>query len=157
MRLVRRRDLAGTDRPNGLVRDDDVFPVRRGHDVVHRLELRAANIQSRARFALFQRLTDAQSNLQSLAQGIFGLLPDELVRLAAERAAFAVPENHPRNVGVGEHIRAHLTRERPTRGDPTVLRGDGVVFVVELLLHSRNEDERRRDVDVNVGVDFPRV
>ena len=63
LRLLRRRNLARTDRPHGFVRNNDVFPVGDGDDIVHSLELRKADIERRASFALFERFANAQRHL----------------------------------------------------------------------------------------------
>ena len=65
LRLRGRGDLAGADRPDGLIRDDDVRPVRGGEQLDGRVRLRAADLERLARLALLERLADAEDDLEA--------------------------------------------------------------------------------------------
>mmetsp|Transcript_78697 Transcript_78697/g.190622 ORF Transcript_78697/g.190622 Transcript_78697/m.190622 type:complete len:336 (-) Transcript_78697:125-1132(-) len=156
LRLLRRRDLPGADRPHRLVRDDDLLPIARGELVHDRLELPAADVLRRAALALLERLADARHDGEPVLDGVRHLLADELVALAAQRAAFGVPQNDPRHVRVRQHLRAHLAGERAAFAHPAVLRGE-LELAVDRALDLGQVQHRRGDDHVHVRVDLALV
>ena len=90
LRLRRARDLAGADRPDGLVRDHDLRPVVLGERVDDGLELRLDDLLGARGLALGERLADAEDDAQAGVDRGARLLGDDAGRLVEERAALGV-------------------------------------------------------------------
>lgn len=90
LRLRGARDLAGPDRPHGLVRDDDLGPVLRLERGDDGLELRLDDGLGALRLALLERLADAEDDAQAGVDRGARLVGDERGGLVEERAALGV-------------------------------------------------------------------
>ena len=86
LRLVRRRGLAGADRPDRLVGDDDAVDARR-RALEHRAELALDDRLGLPRLALGQRLADADDRRQAGASAAAAFSRDERVALAVQLRA----------------------------------------------------------------------
>lgn len=120
LRLLVARDLAGPDRPDGLVGHDDLAPVL--HLLGHRTQLRGHDVDGLVCFPLLQRLAAAEDHANAAVQRGFRLLGHEVVTLLQYHPPLAVPEERPGDVGVFQLCDTDLAREGAVRLVEDVLR-----------------------------------
>eukprot|EP00754_Rhynchopus_humris_P039662 Rhum_TRINITY_DN22785_c0_g1::Rhum_TRINITY_DN22785_c0_g1_i1::g.176040::m.176040 len=121
LRLLRRRHLAGADRPDRLVRDDDLVEGRRGKTPEAGGELGGADLLGAAGLTLGQGLADAEDDGEVVLQGSLDLLADDGVGLLVDGATLAVAEDDVVEADVLHLLGADLSGERTALHD-TVLR-----------------------------------
>lgn len=93
-------DLAGTNRPDGLVGNDDLAPV--GDLTLEGLELGGDVLDGLARLTLLKALTAAPDDAQAVLGGVLGLVGDDLVGLAEDGSSLGVAQDGPVDVAVLE-------------------------------------------------------
>ena len=125
LRLQRRGDLAGTDRPDGLVGDNDLFDVSRREAGQRAANLRGDDGVGAATLALLERFADADDRRETGDQRRLRLGVDDRVGLAEERAAFGVAEDHILAAQINEHRRGHFAGEGAARLVVHVLAAEG--------------------------------
>src|SRR6266542_1209073 len=97
------RRLARTDRPDRLVRDDDLVHLHRGEPVEGRVELRHRVRDVVTGLADVQALADAQDRRQPIGQGRLHLGVDDRVVLVVVRPPLRVPDHHVLAAELGQH------------------------------------------------------
>lgn len=95
--LLRSGNLAGTNGPDGLVRDDNVLPAAGTNLGLEGLKLSGDNLDRLVALALLERLTAAPDDLQAVVDGVLGFGGNDLVRLAQDGAALGVAKDDPVN------------------------------------------------------------
>mmetsp|Transcript_42812 Transcript_42812/g.101608 ORF Transcript_42812/g.101608 Transcript_42812/m.101608 type:complete len:272 (-) Transcript_42812:344-1159(-) len=133
LRHLRGRDLPRADGPDGLVGDDHPAPV--GDLLLVGLHLPAEHLPQLAGLALLEGLADASDHAEAAGKGVGRLLRHDLVGLGAVLPALRVPEDHPGDVHVREHLRRDLSSVGTTLGQPAVLSCEGE-FGVDFGLHT---------------------
>lgn len=117
--------LAGTDGPDGLVRDDDVLP---GGLTVQLLlegsELLGDDVDGLAGLALLEGLAAAPDDAHAVVGGVLGLGGDDGVRVAEVGAALGVAQDGPGDVAVLELGDRDFAGEGTVGLVEDVLRGD---------------------------------
>src|SRR5689334_15476284 len=103
LRVIRRRDLAGADRPDRLVRDHHRRDRVGGNLRERALELGDHVFDVRARLAHLKRLAHAEDRRDRYRQGRLDLRVDEGVVLVVVVAPLGVPAQHVRAAQLGQH------------------------------------------------------
>ena len=147
----RRRGLAGADRPDRLVREDQRRHGRGGKSVEAARQLGRQHFFGAVAGAFGVGLADADNRLEArrergLDAGVHGL-----VGLAEILAAFAVADDDVFDAGLLEHGRGDLAGERAGFGPVDVLRADLDVAAGGRLDHRRKRGEGRADDDVGLA------
>ena len=106
LRELRRRGLAGADRPDRLVRDDEVLVA-----LEHR-DLAAQNVLRLPRLALGLGLADARDHRQAGVERGACAPGDGLVRLAEVLPPLGVADDRAVDAELAQHRRRHLAGER---------------------------------------------
>ena len=138
-----RRRLAGADRPDRLVGDDEVVL---GLEHPH---LPAEDVLGLARLALGLGLADARDDGQARVQRCTRSPRDAFVRLAEELAALRVADDGAVHAQLAEHLRRDLAGEGALRLPVHVLGGNGDVRSCQDLHRHGQRREGRTDGDVN--------
>lgn len=105
----------------GLVGNDDVLPVGLLDSTDDGLDLALADSHGLVGLSLLEGLSDAENNLEALADGGRGLLGDGLGRVLEEDSSLRVANQGPVDLGVDEHVRGDLA------GEGTLLLGVAVL------------------------------
>ena len=144
-RHLRRRGLAGADRPHGLVRDHQLVVGREnGH-------LAAQNGLRLPRFALCFGLTDARDHVEARSERGLDAPRDGLVGLAEVLPALGVADERSVHAELAQHRRRDLAGECALVGPVAVLREDADLGAGQRLHGLLERDERRADDDVDIG------
>lgn len=158
-RLCRRCLLPGAYSPDGLVGDDDAFPVLGADALYFRFafefltinssDLREADIKSPAGLALGKLFADAEDHVESVVEGDAGLGGDDLfllkpyggygVGLLEVGATLRVADKGPRDAEVLELVGGDFAGER-SRGKRTDILGGEVDLLGEDLLDGEEVD-----------------
>ncbi len=134
---------AGTDRPDGLVRDHEVLaPTGREGE---RLDLDLEDELGVARLALLERLADTGDHAQSFVERCPCAPRHHLVRLAEELAALRVADERARDTELAQHRRRDLAGVCALRLPVDVLRVD----LRAALDGDRERGKRRAEDDVD--------
>src|SRR6266545_2633288 len=105
------RRLARTDRPDRLVRDDDLVHLHRGEPVEGRVELRHRVRDVVTGLADVQALADAQDRRQPIGQGRLHLGVDDRVVLVVVRPPLRVPDHHVLAAELGQLLLGEAERQ----------------------------------------------
>src|SRR5438094_1659010 len=151
LRLLGRGHLPRPDRPDRLVRDDDVGePVRR--DLAQPLlDLVAQLALGVARLALVLGLTDTEDRHQPGRERGRDLVRERAVGLVEVLAALGVAEHDTVDPQLDEHRRRDLAGERAARLLVHVLRVDGDAVGRPARGRQRGERHAHGDVDALAG------
>jgi hypothetical protein len=122
LRLLRRRHLARADRPDRLIRHNNLTPVL---DLIcHRLQLVRHMLHCDALLPLLQSFAAAQHDPEAAVEGRLGLVSYEAVVFGEDDAALRVAEDGPCYAAVLELVNADLAREGAVGLVEDVLGGD---------------------------------
>lgn len=102
LRLLGGGDLAGANRPDGLVGNDDVGPLLRRDGLCDSTKLLSNDGDGVALLALLERLAAAEDDADILVKGVLSLGGDKGVVLLEDDAALGVADQGPSDVGVLE-------------------------------------------------------
>ena len=144
--LLNGSNLAGANRPDGFVGNDDVLPV----SVASKLGLQLAELllddgNGLVRLTLLQGLAAAPDDTNTTISGELGLGSNHIVGLAQDGSSLRVAEDGPGNTAVLELGYADLTGERAIGLVKDVLGGD--VDVRGQVLADEKEVQGRRGND----------
>lgn len=152
LRLLRSSHFARSNGPHWLVGDDDLGPVL--DLLVDGIELPDNDVDALVLLSLVQGLTDAEDYRQLVVQRGFGLVGDDLVRLAKEGSPLGVTDDHPRDASVLELGHGDLTGKGTGWLVVGVLAGDLDVGSLESVLDGEEVQGRWGDDDFDVGVEL---
>jgi hypothetical protein len=151
--LLVRSNLARTDSPDRLVRNDDVLPPLLAIELLlEGLELLGDDFQGLVALALLEGLAAAPDDGDAAVGGDLGLVGDDLVRLAQDGPALRVAEDGPGDVAVLELGDRDLAREGAVGLVEDVL-GRDFETGAEVLADEEEVDGRGGDDDLCVGVE----
>src|SRR6266508_239282 len=147
------RRLARTDRPDRLVRDDDLVHLHRGEPVEGRVELRHRVRDVVTGLADVQALADAQDRRQPIGQGRLHLGVDDRVVIVVVRPPLRVPDHHVLAAELGQHPAGDVAGVGARGVWRQVLRAvpDQQLVPVDEGLHAADRDERRQDHHLDLG------
>ena len=111
-RLLSGRGLAGADRPDRLVSDNNLLDVLHSNALQRDLDLLADNLHGHILLALGQALANAQDRTQAVLQCNQNLLVASLVGFVEVLTALRVADDHILHAQFLEHIGRDLARER---------------------------------------------
>lgn len=100
--LLGARNLAGSNSPDWLIRNDDLGPILQL--VLDGLQLCGDNINGLPALSLFQSLSAAENNADSTIEGSLGLVGNEYVVFLEDDTALGVAKESPGDVTVLELI-----------------------------------------------------
>ena len=153
LRLVRSRHFTRTDGPDRFVRDDDVLPIRGGDHIIHGLELVSADVQRGAGFALLQLSPMQRATCKPLDNAYFVFSPiNSFVSPQSARRSLCPRITH--GICASTNISALTSPVNAPPRPPSNFERRRYTSSVQVGLHARQKDERRRDVHVNVGINL---
>mmetsp|Transcript_26257 Transcript_26257/g.30986 ORF Transcript_26257/g.30986 Transcript_26257/m.30986 type:complete len:208 (+) Transcript_26257:439-1062(+) len=131
---------ASSNRPDWLVRNDDIRPIFLCEIIGIRFDLRKHVIIGCTSLTSLKRLSTTGHDLESLVQGIFGLSRNLIITLSLP-SAFGVSNAYPSYAHILEHIGRGLTGVSTISLNPAVLCTDGNIrsefFGDALYIHRR--------------------
>ena len=145
--------LAGADRPDGLVSDDDLFSLARGDAGETEFDLTLHHVVRGAGFALGEQLADAEDGLEGSAEGGVDLAVDEGVVFAEDRPTLAVTEDHVADMEVAEHRGRDFAGEGAVGLVVHVLGAHGEVGAFGGGAHRGERGEGRAEDHLDGGLD----
>ena len=136
--LIGTRQFARVQRPDRLVDDDALLPLREVHSLLDRLKLRKDNIVCLLGLALLQVLADAVDEAEVLLTRLLYFLVDYLLVFVEMAATLVVPYHDPLDLIISQLLRCNLTGERSATVGGDILGTD----------HHVVSDARLGEVDV---------
>mmetsp|Transcript_17755 Transcript_17755/g.36891 ORF Transcript_17755/g.36891 Transcript_17755/m.36891 type:complete len:590 (+) Transcript_17755:215-1984(+) len=118
--LLRGGGESSADGPDGLVSNDNPFPVLLGKCISVSLELREDEVVGGSSLTVLLRLTAARDDGKALVEGILGLGGSLLVGLSLS-TALGVTDDSPTDTHVLDHVGGGLSGEGTVALDPDVL------------------------------------
>src|SRR5262249_37768425 len=112
--IVRRGGQTGTDRPDGLISDNEIigpspFPDRFS-------DLGAYHVDGVSRLALLQRLANAEDRHQTGSPRAAELIANDSIGFAMSMTALGVPEDHVRTAEIRQHLGTDIAGVGAFRG-----------------------------------------
>ena len=152
--LVGGRGLAGADRPNGLIGDNELVAVGGGNVLKTDVHLALDDFIELSGFALFERFADADDSCKTGGDDGARTLIDGLVGLAEVLTALGVSDDDVLSAGIEKHSGGNFARIGALLFPMGVLGSDTDVSTLSGGDGGGNVDSGRaaRDFDVGIGL-----